>query len=99
MDKFLLLLRAERLPLPEREYQFASPRRWRFDYAWPDYTVALEREGGIWIRGRHSRGQGFERDCQKYAEAVLLGWRVFRASTRQMDDGTALGWVKRAFAL
>ncbi len=35
------------LPKPAREYRFHRERRWRFDFAWPDYKVAVEVEGGI----------------------------------------------------
>jgi very-short-patch-repair endonuclease len=65
------------------EYRFAPPRRWRFDYAWPDKKVAMEIEGGVWIRGRHTRGAGYIRDMEKYNMATKLGWRVFRFTPEQ----------------
>lgn len=84
------------LPEPVREYAFAKPRRWRFDFAWPEQRVALEVEGGTWSAGRHSRGAGFELDCEKYAEAGIGGWVVIRATTGQVMRGEALRWVERA---
>lgn len=72
-DAFTTVLQAVGLPPPVPEYRFASPRRWRFDYAWPDLRLALEVEGGTWTGGRHVRGHGYERDCEKYGEAVVLG--------------------------
>lgn len=60
------------------------------------HMVALEREGGVWTRGRHTRGKGFEADAIKYAEAALKGWTVFRASPQQIVNGTVLGWLQRA---
>lgn len=63
---------------PVREYTFAPPRRWRFDFAWPEARVAVEVEGGTWDRGRHTRGAGYAGDCAKYNAAVLGGWRVLR---------------------
>ncbi len=60
------------------EYQFHPKRKWRFDSAWPEKMVAVEFEGGIWTNGRHTRGKGYENDCEKYNNALLLGWRVFR---------------------
>ena len=94
-DPFVALCAAHGLPAPEREYRFAPPRRWRFDYTWPAQWIAVEQEGAVWTGGRHTRGRGFEADCVKYAEAILLGWRVFRASPRQMRDGTVIGWPRR----
>ena len=71
---------------PECEYRFHPVRRWRFDFAWPTVQVAVEMEGGIWTRGRHTRGKGFEADCEKYNAATALGWRVFRCTAGMLED-------------
>ncbi|MFH1635532.1 MAG: hypothetical protein ABIG63_16195 [Chloroflexota bacterium] len=85
---------------PEREYRFHPTRRWRFDLAWPDENMlAVECEGGIWVNGRHSRGAGFINDCEKYAEATLLGWRIYRIPSPWItrDDGKkAIRLIRRA---
>lgn len=69
------------------EYRFHPERRWRFDYAWPDKKIALEQEGGVWIRGGHTTGKGIERDIEKYNEAIRLGWYVVRATPRMIQRG------------
>lgn len=79
----------------EREYRFAPPRRWRFDFAWPSVMVALEVEGGTRNGGRHVRGAGYENDCEKYNEAVIMGWRVLRVTSSQVTSGQALRWVQQ----
>lgn len=86
------------LPQPEREVSFAKPRRWRFDFAWPRYLVAVEVEGATWARGRHTRGSGFEADAEKYAEAAIRGWIVIRATGDMVKDGRALALAHRAIA-
>jgi len=78
-----------------RELQFDAARRWRFDFAWPDARVAVEVEGGTWSDGRHNRGDGFERDCEKYAEAAIAGWQVLRVTTAMVDDGRAVTLLGR----
>ena len=85
---FALQLRSLGVPEPEREYQFAKAlgRRWRFDMAWPDVKVAAEVEGGVWVRGRHTRASGFVGDCEKYNAATMLGWRVLRIPTPMVED-------------
>lgn len=83
------------LPAPELELRFAPPRRWRFDFAWVGYKLALEVDGGGWINGRHSRGSGIEKDAEKFAEAAILGWTVIRVTPRMVNDGTALDYIKR----
>jgi very-short-patch-repair endonuclease len=91
-------MHAAGLPEPVREYVFHPTRKWRFDFALPDLLIAIEVEGGIWSRGRHVRGKGFEEDCYKYAEATLLGWRVFRFTPKMIRSGDALRYVEMAIA-
>ena len=79
----------------EREYRFHPCRQWRFDFAWPAQKVAVEVEGGTWIAGRHNTGTGMENDCEKYAEAMCLGWIVLRVTTRQVRQGKALAWLQK----
>src|SRR3990172_5589563 len=86
---FLLHCQAYGLPKPQSEYRFASPRRFRFDFAWPKRKIAVEIEGGIWTTGRHVRGKGYEADLVKYNLATMLGWRGFRYSTSMVDSGEA----------
>ena len=85
------------LPDPVTEYRFHSTRKWRFDFAWPGSKIALEAEGGTWTKGRHTRGKGFADDCEKYNEASLLGWNVYRFTTDMIDDGQAFTMLERVF--
>jgi very-short-patch-repair endonuclease len=84
------------LPDPTLEYRFDPRRRWRFDFAFPLLKVAVEVEGGSWTAGRHTRGSGFEADCEKYAEAAIAGWLVIRVTTEMVEDGRAVAFVERA---
>ena len=64
------------------EYRFALPdRQWRFDYCHLATRTAIELEGGVHSRGRHTRGKGYVEDCHKYNAAVRLGYTVFRLAT------------------
>lgn len=86
-----LLMLAAGLPAPEREYRFAPPRRWRFDYAWPDYRLAVEYEGIYQsAKSRHLTLKGYENDCEKYNAATVAGWRVLRFTAEMVSDGRAL---------
>lgn len=89
-ELLLTAIHANGLPEPMREYRFAPPRRWRFDFAWPDRLLAVEVEGGTWAGGRHTRGSGFRADCEKYDEAALLGWRVLRFTGDMITEGYAV---------
>ena len=66
------------IPAPQAEYVFAPPRRWRFDFAWPEMGFAVEIDGGLFVAGRHSRGAGIIADAEKYEAALMRGWRVYR---------------------
>jgi very-short-patch-repair endonuclease len=84
------------LPEPEREYRFHKDRKWRFDFAWPAKYLAVEVEGGVWSGGRHTTGAGFTADCVKYNAAAMLGWRVLRFTSTQINSGEALEKIEEA---
>ena len=70
------------LPSPRRELRFHAKRKWRFDFAWPGYRVAVEMDGGIFTGGRHSRGGPQYADgAEKRNAATMLGWRVLTYTT------------------
>jgi very-short-patch-repair endonuclease len=83
-DRFLMLWRAVDGPALEREYRFHAERRWRADFAHLQARCLIEVEGGIWVNGRHNRAAGFNADLEKYLEAGLAGWRVFRLGPDQI---------------
>lgn len=95
--KAITRIRTAKLPEPESEFAFAYPRRWRFDFAYPDFKIGIELEGGLWIQGRHTSPQGFIKDMDKYNAAALLGWRVLRYSHENLD--TMVLEVKQAINL
>ena len=68
------------LPRPVAEHRFKVDRKWKLDYAWPLQQVALEVEGGVWTKGRHTRPSGFLKDMEKYNTAAAMGWRVLRCT-------------------
>lgn len=86
------------LPMPEPEIAFAKAtgRKWKFDFAWPLHFVALEVEGAVWTKGRHTRGAGYIADCEKYTMAAILGWCVIRVTPAQLNDLRVFRWVALA---
>lgn len=81
------------------EHRFHPTRRWRFDFANPELMLAIEVEGGTYSQGRHTRGKGFEADCEKYAEAMLLGWDVYRCTTGMVKSGKAFETIEKLMEL
>jgi very-short-patch-repair endonuclease len=76
--KFMALWRELNGPPLEREYKFCDTRCWRADFAYLPGKLLIEIEGGTWGGGRHTRGKGYQADCEKYNHATLAGWRVIR---------------------
>jgi len=76
-------------PALEKEYRFHPIRKFRFDRAHPGWKIAIELEGGTWTQGRHVRGDGFSRDCEKYNLAGLNGWTVFRFTSDMLANDPA----------
>jgi very-short-patch-repair endonuclease len=69
-----------------KEYRFHQKRRWRFDFAIPQYKIAIEYEGGVYSKGRHVRGRGYSNDCEKYNAAQVMGWRVLRYTSEMVKN-------------
>lgn len=92
--RFAQHLLALKLPVACTEYQFHPIRKWRFDFAWPEYRLAVEIEGGVLSRGRHVRPQGFTNDCEKYNQATQMGWRVLRFTSADIRSGAAIEMVQ-----
>jgi len=84
------------VPKPVPEYQFAKDkkRKWRIDYyferscvvdGYPKtIKIALEVEGGVYIRGRHLRPEGFLKDMEKYNALAEYGITLYRITPDQL---------------
>ena len=90
-----------------RQVRFHGSRQWRCDFGLQSYgPILVEVDGGTnpfrnkktgeLMLGRHSKGKGFEDDCEKLNEAAILGFRVLRVTPKMVEDGRALQWIERA---
>lgn len=96
------MMRQAGIPEPVKEYLFAWStirRKWRLDISWPSQKICVEIEGGIHMRGRHLRPDGFLRDMEKYNRLSVWGWMLLRVTYDMIADGSALKLVQEAFAL
>jgi very-short-patch-repair endonuclease len=75
----------------------ANLKDWRFDFAWPDQKIAVEIEGGIYVKGGHVRGKIYTDNCRKYNEAGLRGWMVLRFTTDLIESGEAFSTLEKVF--
>jgi hypothetical protein len=101
-EVFKALCREQGLQEPLGEVYFHPERQWRLDWVFPTTKgagfIALEIDGGSWLKGggRHTRGKGFQADCEKQAEAVIAGYRVIRCTTADVESGRVFDWIRRA---
>jgi hypothetical protein len=95
--ELLLAVQLEQAGIPfEREAALWEGRRFRADFVIPTSPhIVIEVEGGAWIAGRHTRGAGFEADCEKQALAVIAGHRYLRVTSSQVEDGRAFNWIRQ----
>ena len=100
VDMFQRILQAE-LPGVEvvKELAFHGSRKWRFDYAIPEYKVAIEIDGAVWTMGRHNRPEGYINDMEKLNTAASMGWLVLRFTTDDRLKDSTLTLIKETISL
>ena len=98
-------------PLRARSTLSTPRRKWRADFrsrlsvlrqlrlSWITIPHRDRRRSLVPIGGRHSRGAGVEADCEKTSAAAILGYRVIRATPRQVEDGRCLEWIRQALGI
>ena len=86
------------LPPPIMQFPFAIGigRKWRADFCWVDYGLIVEIQGGGFTGGRHTRGTGYEDDCERQSTAATLGYTIMPVTPRHVREGKALAWITEA---
>lgn len=96
--RFLRLLRAARLPEPERQHEIRRAGRMlaRVDFAYPAQRIAIELDGYAFHSGRRN----FEADHARQNRIVEAGWLPLRVTARQIADGPddVIASLRRALA-
>lgn len=73
------------------QYRFAFPRKWKADFFLPKHNALVEVEGGTYYgKSRHTSGEGYEKDAEKYNQASYMGFKLYRYTTRQVMNETAI---------
>ena len=71
----------------ETEFIFNPDRKWRFDFAIPSIKVAVEFEGGIFLKNSgHNTARHYTKDAEKYNSAAIQGWRVLRFTAKNYKN-------------
>lgn len=74
------------MPAWETEYRFDAVRRWRFDFAWPAFRIAMEIEGGSFGR-LIVIDRGWRRGPGGLVHAIAPGTRIRIGGRHQSGPG------------
>ena len=77
----------------ERYAKTKRSKRYRLDFAHPNSRTGIEIQGGVYMRGRHVTGSGYERDCRKYNLAYTSGWTIFLLTSTMAKDSFWLSLI------
>lgn len=91
-ERFSKLLTFKRLTPFEEQYRFHPVRRWRFDFAILPCFLAIEIQGGTYLRHRtgHTTAKGHQNDVDKHNAAIELGWTMLYFTTKDLKGKKAL---------
>lgn len=120
-DIFATQCRVFGLPDTRTQYRFETElrseksgrlRQWKFDFAWPQYMLAVEIDGVVmrrmqgfdkkwrWVAtGGHSDIQGMRDNNKKINRAIETGWSVLRYLEEEVQPGRAIQQTMRVLAL
>lgn len=68
------------------EYYFHPERKWRFDWCIPELKIAVEYNGIMSEKSRHTTIGGYSGDMNKINAAQALGWRVIQLTPLNFSD-------------
>ena len=79
----------------EREALFLESREFRADFLFRMEKLIVEVDGGQWMeKGAHNTGMAIERDRERDANAMMIGYRVLRVTPSMVKDGRALCYIE-----
>ncbi|MBO1109929.1 hypothetical protein J2R62_17380 [Plesiomonas shigelloides] len=84
------------VPKPVSEHVFQPMRKWRLDFAWTEYRLALELNGCVYSGGRNTRRDGDSEDREKMNKAAVLAWTVIESTEKQVRSGKLRDGLERA---
>lgn len=71
-----------------REHRFDRVRRFKFDIAIPNQKVAIEIDGGVFIKSGHSGGANLEKAMVRGNLACMHGWMVLHYTPKMAMDAS-----------
>lgn len=96
-DQFAAQIELYGLPEPVREFQFDdTPVAWRWDFAWPQYKLVVEINGGIYQNPPtgHRSIKGLLRDYAKLNAVTARHWWSMSFDNKAVESGEAVLMVQ-----
>ena len=90
-EDFAVQLRAMKVPFT-REVRVCKERRYRLDFVLPG-KLAVEVNGGSWVKSGHSTGKGLQRDADKGYECLKAGFRLLTLTSDDVRSGAGIDKV------
>lgn len=81
---------------PIRQHRALPPRKWKLDFAWPSFLVAVEIQGLI---GHHRTVKGMVDDLEKFRAHQVAGWIILPFTVVEItrSPNETIGCVLDAF--
>lgn len=109
---FAFACRVFKLPSPEQQFKLLKtvqvprkdgkniPGKWLFDFAWPEFKLIVEIDGGVFMAGggAHSHPVDIKRNMAKQNDATLAGFVIIRFMPEQVKKGEAIAFTQRVLA-
>ena len=77
----------------KREVRLNAKRRFRWDFVVENF--AIEIQGGTFVRGGHTRGKQYRKDCEKMRLAIEHGYVPVHFTTDEVSEGVAQKWISQ----
>ncbi len=77
------------LPKPVRQFPVKNPKTgcsWKLDFSWPEWKIAVEIQGGSFVRGGHNTAMGQASDYERHNYLTGRDWKVIYFSTPMLKD-------------
>lgn len=90
------LMKSEQTPRKDGK---PIPKMWEFDFAWPEFKLIVEINGGVWRPGggAHSHPIDITRNMTKQNDAALAGFVVLQFTPDEVKhkDAPAISFTQR----
>lgn len=68
------------------QYKVVPDRKFRIDFAHLPSKTGIEVQGGRWIKGGHTSGNGMFTDCEKSLLCAEIGWLIIPIVDKMISE-------------